>query len=70
MLPTTVPLVIDTLLGLFGIGSPVGRLLVAIVAIGIIIIVGKIVLNIAWRILTIAAVIVGLWYVLSVFSII
>lgn len=70
MLPANVPLLIDSVLAIDGLGSPVGRLLIAIVAIAIIIIVGKIVLNIAWRILTIAAVIVGIWYLLTFFSII
>lgn len=70
MLSTNAPLIVDALLAIDGLGSPVGRLLIAIVAIAIIIIVGKIVLNIAWRILTIAAVIVGIWYLLTFFSII
>jgi hypothetical protein len=70
MLPTKTTLLLDGLLALDGLGSPIGRLAIAIVAIAIIIIVGKIVLNIAWRILTIAAVIVGIWYLLTFFSII
>ena len=47
--------------------SPFGRILAAIVAIGIVILVGRIVLRIAWRLVTIAAIIVGLLFLVSTF---
>lgn len=53
--------------GLFA--TPLGRLVVAIVVIAVIILVGKFILNIAWRILTIAAVVVAAWWLLTVLGI-
>jgi hypothetical protein len=47
--------------------GPLGQLLLVIVAIGIVIVVGRIVLKIAWRLVTIAAVVVGLLLLASLF---
>lgn len=47
--------------------SPIGMALGAVVVIGVVILVGRIVLKIAWRLVTIAAVILGaLWLVTTV----
>jgi hypothetical protein len=48
-------------------GGPLGQLLVAIVGIGVVILVGRVVLKIAWRLVTIAAVVVGLVLLASLF---
>ncbi len=46
--------------------DPLGLALVAIVALLLIILVGRLFLRVAWRILTIAAVVVGIAYLLTV----
>ncbi|MFB6101217.1 MAG: hypothetical protein ABEJ73_01465 [Haloplanus sp.] len=43
-------------------GGPLGQLLLAIVAIGVVVLVGRVVLKIAWRLVTIAAIVVGLLF--------
>jgi hypothetical protein len=48
-------------------GEPLGQLLLTIVVIGIIIVVGRVVLKIAWRLVTIAVVVVGLLLLASMF---
>jgi hypothetical protein len=48
-------------------GEPLGQLLLTIVVIGIVIVVGRVVLKIAWRLVTIAAVVVGLLLLASMF---
>ncbi|WP_049935989.1 hypothetical protein [Haloplanus natans] len=48
-------------------GGPLGQLLLAIVAIGVVVVVGRIVLKIAWRLVTIAAIVVGLLLIASLF---
>lgn len=58
------PLVVP---GLFA--SPLGRLVVAMVLIAVIILVGKVILNIAWRLLMIAAIVVATWYILTIVGI-
>jgi len=45
--------------------SQLGQLLVVVVAIGVVVLVGRIVLRIAWRLVTIAAVIIGILLLLS-----
>jgi hypothetical protein len=40
--------------------GPLGQLLLAIVAVGVVVLVGRVVLKVAWRLVTIAAVVVGL----------
>lgn len=45
--------------------SPFGRLLLGLVAVAVVIIVGRMVLAVAWRLVTIAAVIVALLFVIS-----
>jgi len=46
--------------------DPLGLALVAIVALLVIVLVGRLFLRVAWRILTIAAVVVGIAYLLTV----
>ena len=46
--------------------TPLGRILAAIVVMGIIIFVGRLVLRVAWRLVTIAAVIVALLFLASI----
>ena len=46
-------------------GGPLGQLLLAIIAISVVVVVGRIVLKIAWRLVTIAAVVVGLLLIAS-----
>ncbi|MGQ4555228.1 hypothetical protein [Halobellus sp. GM3] len=48
---------------------PLGQALAVIIAIAVVIIVGRIALKIAWRLVTIAAVVVGALLVLSFFGI-
>ena len=48
-------------------GGPLGQLLLVIIAIGVVVVVGRIVLKIAWRLVTIAAVVVGLLLIASLF---
>jgi hypothetical protein len=48
-------------------GGPLGQLLLTIVAIGVVILVGRVVLKIAWRLVTIAAIVVGLVLLASLF---
>lgn len=50
-----------------GSGDPLVTLLLVVVAIGLVVVVGRIVLNIAWRLVTIAAVIIGLLLLVSMF---
>ena len=45
--------------------TPLGQVLVALVAIAIVIVIGRVVLAIAWKLVTIAAVVVALLFVLS-----
>lgn len=49
--------------GLFA--TPIGQLLVVLVGIAVVILIGRLVLRIAWRLVTIAAVIVAIALVLS-----
>lgn len=58
----------DTLLQLGGLLSdPLGQLLAVILGIGVVVLVGRLVLRIAWRLVTIAAVVVGLLLLASFF---
>lgn len=50
-----------------GSGNPFVSLLAVVVAIGLVVLVGRIVLNIAWRLVTIAAVVIGLLLLVSMF---
>lgn len=45
--------------------SPLGRLLVAIVVLAVVVLVGRVLLSVAWKILVVAAVVVGVLYGLS-----
>jgi hypothetical protein len=47
--------------------SPLGRLFAALVVIAAVILVGRLVLNVAWKLVTIAAIIVGILLLLSMF---
>lgn len=65
---TDMSLTSQVLLQLGGaLGGPLGQLLLVIVAIGLVVVVGRIVLKIAWRLVTIAAVVVGLLLLASLF---
>ncbi|WP_338738282.1 hypothetical protein [Haloplanus salilacus] len=59
------PHVVAQLGGLLG--GPLGQLLLAIVAVGVVVLVGRVVLSVAWRLVTIAAVVVGLLFLASLF---
>jgi len=48
-------------------GGPLGQLLATIVAVGVVILVGRVLLKVAWRLVTIAAVVVGLLLLASLF---
>jgi len=50
-------------------GEPLGQALAVIVAIAVVVLVGRIVLKVAWRLVTIAAVVIGALLVLSFFGI-
>jgi hypothetical protein len=54
-----------TLLAIGGLtGSPLGTLLLALVAIGVVVLVGRFVLSVAWKLIVLATVVVaGLWVV-------
>ena len=58
----------STMLQLGGLLSdPLGQLLAVIVVIGVVVLVGRIVLRVAWRLGTIAAVVVGLLLLATMF---
>jgi hypothetical protein len=48
-------------------GGPLGQILLTIVAVGVVILVGRVVLKIAWRLVTIAAVLIGLALLVTTF---
>jgi hypothetical protein len=48
--------------------GPLGRILVVLIGIAIVVLVGRFVLSIAWRLVTIGAVLVGVLLVLSTFG--
>ncbi|GAA0646873.1 hypothetical protein [Salarchaeum japonicum] len=54
------------LLAAMGVGSPLGNLLVAIVALLVIVLVGRFLLSVAWKLLLVAGVVVAALYVLSI----
>ncbi|MFB6252917.1 MAG: hypothetical protein ABEI27_14740 [Halobellus sp.] len=68
----SVPVLISSTLALLQLGGllsqPLGQALAVIVGVGIVVIVGRIALKIAWRLVTIAAVIVGALLLLSFFG--
>lgn len=51
-------------------GSQVGQLLVALVAVALIIVVGKFALKLAWRLVTIGIVVVAAFYLLSTLGVV
>lgn len=68
MVPT-LSAVLPILLQLSGVlDSPLGQLLVAIVGIGLVILVGRVLLRVAWRLVTIAAVIVAIMLLVTGFA--
>jgi hypothetical protein len=50
-----------------GSGNPLLQLLAVVVAVGVVVLVGRVVLSIAWRLVTIAAVIIALVLLASLF---
>jgi hypothetical protein len=59
------PQVVFQLGGLLG--GPLGQLLLAVVAVGVVVLVGRVVLKVAWRLVTIAALVIGLLILASLF---
>lgn len=53
--------------GLFA--TPIGRLFLAIILIGLVILVGKFVLNVAWKLLVAGAIVIALWFLLTLLPI-
>ncbi|WP_418281129.1 hypothetical protein [Halorubrum sp. DTA98] len=51
-------------------GDPVGQLLIALVVIALIVIVGKFVLSLAWRLISIGIVVVAIWFLLSTLGVV
>ncbi|KAB1193543.1 hypothetical protein GJR96_08820 [Haloferax sp. MBLA0076] len=49
--------------------GPLGQLLLVVIAVGVVVLVGRMVLKIAWRLVTIAAVIIAVLLLLSFFGI-
>jgi len=49
-------------------GGLLGRLMVAIVVVAVVVLVGRFVLSVAWRLVTIAALVVGALLLLSLFG--
>jgi len=49
--------------------TPLGRVLIALVGIAVLIVVLRFVLSIAWRLVTVAAVLVGAFFLLSTFGV-
>lgn len=47
--------------------TPLGRVLAALLVIGVVILVGRLVLRVAWRLVTIAAIIVAILFLASIF---
>lgn len=47
--------------------TPLGQLLAVIVGVGIVVLVGRVLLSIAWRLVTIAAVVVGILLLVTMF---
>lgn len=45
--------------------TPFGKLLLAVVALAVVVLVGRFVLNVAWRLLKIAAVVIGILWLIS-----
>lgn len=50
-----------------GTGNPLVRLLTVVVVIGLVVLVGRVVLSVAWRLVTIAALVIGLVLLASMF---
>lgn len=48
--------------------GPLGRILVVLIGIAVVVLVGRFVLSIAWRLVTVGAVLVGVLLVLSTFG--
>ena len=49
-------------------GTPLGGLLAALVAAGVVILVGRALLSLAWRIVTVGALVVGLLFLVTTFG--
>jgi len=48
--------------------SPLGQVLLTLIGIAVVLVVGRFLLSLAWKIVTVAAVVVGLLLVLSMFG--
>lgn len=59
-----------TLLQIGVLASPLGRLLVALVAVAVVLFVGRFLLSLAWRVVTIAVVVVSILFGLSLLGIV
>jgi len=59
-----------TLLQLGVLASPLGRLLAALVAVAVVLFVGRFLLSLAWRVVTIAVVVVAILFGLSLLGIV
>lgn len=59
-----------TLLQVGALASPLGRLLVALVAVAVVLFVGRFLLSLAWRVVTIAVVVVAILFGLSLLGIV
>jgi TRAP-type mannitol/chloroaromatic compound transport system permease small subunit len=48
--------------------TPLGQLFAALVVLAVVVLVGRVVLRVAWRLVTIAAIVVGLVLLITVFA--
>jgi len=48
--------------------TPLGKLFAAVVVLGVVVLVGRLVLRVAWRLITVAAVVIGVLFLLSMFA--
>lgn len=61
MLPSNVALFLPALFA-----GPLGKLLLALIVLAVIVLVGRVLLSIAWRLITIAAVVIAVLWLVSV----
>lgn len=69
LVPASVPPALVDPAPLALLSTPLGRLLVAIVVLAGVVLVGRILLNLAWKLLIVAGVVVGILYLLSLVGI-
>lgn len=58
---TLVPLIVEQLMD-----DTLGRLLIAVLVLAVVVLVGRLVLHVAWKLLVVAAVVIGVLYVGSI----